>query len=122
MPANPYESDAIDRPARSTTWGRKLGGIHRATIRPRKKSNGSNLVFSDREAWQTRGMARPPRADVAGGLYHVLNLANFGAKMFRQEGDLMAFEKILHEAFRLDKILIGLVESTCLLPFLLIKN
>jgi hypothetical protein len=67
-------------------------------------------------------MARSPRADEAGGLDRVLNRANFGAKMFRQEGDLMAFEKILHEAFRLDKILIGLVESTCLLPFLLIKN
>jgi|GEM_PF-6300363 len=65
---------------------------------------------------------RPPRADEARGLDHVLNRVNFGTKMFRQEGDLVAFEKILHEAFRLDKILIGLVESTCLLPFLLIRN
>jgi len=49
-------------------------------------------------------MARSPQADEAGGLYHVLNRANFGAKMFRKEGDFVAFEKVLHEALRLDKI------------------
>jgi hypothetical protein len=49
-------------------------------------------------------MARSPRADEAGWLDHVLNLANCGAKMFRQEGDFVAFEKVLPEALRLDKI------------------
>jgi hypothetical protein len=43
-------------------------------------------------------MGRSPRADEAGGFDHVLNLANFGATMFRQEGDFVAFEKVLHEA------------------------
>jgi hypothetical protein len=44
------------------------------------------------------------RADEAGRLDHVLNRANFGAKMFRQGGDCVAFEKVLHETLRLDKI------------------
>jgi putative transposase len=50
-------------------------------------------------------MERSPRADEAGGLDHVLNRANFGAKMFRQEGDFVVFEKVLHEALRLYQIL-----------------
>jgi|GEM_PF-6990615 len=49
-------------------------------------------------------MARSLRADEAGGIDHVLNRANCGAKLFRQEGDCVAFEKVLHEALRLDKI------------------
>ena len=49
-------------------------------------------------------MARSPRADEAGELDHVLNRANCGAKMFRQEGDFVAFEKVFHEALRFDKI------------------
>jgi hypothetical protein len=52
-------------------------------------------------------MARSPRADEAGGLYHVVNRANFGAKLFRKEGDFVAFEKLVHEALRLDKIANG---------------
>ena len=49
-------------------------------------------------------MPRSPRADEAGGLYHALNRANLGAKIFRTEGDFIAFEKVLHEALQLYKV------------------
>ena len=49
-------------------------------------------------------MPRSPRADEAGGLYHVLNRANMSAKIFRKEGDFVAFEKVLHEALQLFEI------------------
>ena len=42
-------------------------------------------------------MSRPPRADVAGGLYHALNRGNLRADIFKKEGDFAAFEKILGE-------------------------
>ena len=41
-------------------------------------------------------MPRPPRADEAGGLYHALNRGNLQGDIFREEGDFLAFEKILH--------------------------
>jgi putative transposase len=49
-------------------------------------------------------MPRSPRADEAGGLYHALKRANLGAKIFRREGDFIAFEKVLGEALHLFKI------------------
>lgn len=49
-------------------------------------------------------MPRSPRADEAGGLYHALNRANLGAKIFRKEGDFVAFEKVLHEALQLYEV------------------
>ena len=49
-------------------------------------------------------MPRSPRADEAGGLYHALNRANLGAKIFRKTGDFVAFEKVLHEALQLYKV------------------
>jgi hypothetical protein len=61
-------------------------------------------------------MARSSRAAEAGGLNQVLNHTNFGAKMFRQEGAFAAFEKVLHEAARLDKFLSRVIESTNPLP------
>jgi putative transposase len=42
-------------------------------------------------------MPRPPRADDAGGLYHVLNRGNTRATIFHQEADYEAFERILAE-------------------------
>jgi len=45
-------------------------------------------------------MPRPPRADEAGGLYHALNRGNLRAGIFREEGDFVAFEKILHEGLQ----------------------
>jgi putative transposase len=42
-------------------------------------------------------MPRPPRADEAGGLYHVLNRANGRARIFRKEADYEAFERVLGE-------------------------
>ncbi len=42
-------------------------------------------------------MPRPPRADVAGGLYHALNRGNSRARIFRKEADDEAFERILAE-------------------------
>jgi len=49
-------------------------------------------------------MPRSPRADEAGGIYHALNRANLGAKIFRKEGDFVAFEKLLGEALQLHRI------------------
>lgn len=46
-------------------------------------------------------MPRPPRADEAGGLYHVLNRGNLRADIFRKEADFAAFERILHEGLQL---------------------
>jgi putative transposase len=43
-------------------------------------------------------MPRPPRADEAGGLYHVLNRGNLRAAIFHKDDDYLAFERILHEA------------------------
>jgi len=42
-------------------------------------------------------MPRPPRADEAGGLYHALNRGNLRATIFHNDGDYLAFEKILAE-------------------------
>ena len=42
-------------------------------------------------------MPRAPRADEAGGLYHVLNRGNSRARIFRKEADYEAFERILGE-------------------------
>ncbi len=49
-------------------------------------------------------MPRSPRADEAGGIYHALNRANLGARIFRKEGDFAAFEKLLGEALQLHQI------------------
>jgi len=43
-------------------------------------------------------MPRPPRIDVSGYCYHVLNRANARFRMFRKEGDFSAFERVLEEA------------------------
>ena len=42
-------------------------------------------------------MPRPPRADEAGSLYHVLNRANSRARIFRKDADYEAFERVLAE-------------------------
>ena len=42
-------------------------------------------------------MARPPRADEAGGLYHALNRGNALTDIFRKDADFEAFERILSE-------------------------
>ena len=42
-------------------------------------------------------IARPPRADEAGGLYHALKRWNLRAEIFHKEEDFAAFERILHE-------------------------
>ncbi len=49
-------------------------------------------------------MARAPRADEAGGLYHALNRANMRAKIFKKEADYAAFEKILGEGLELHEV------------------
>ncbi len=49
-------------------------------------------------------MPGSPRADEAGGLYHALNRANLGAKIFRKEGDFIAFEKVLDEALQIHNV------------------
>ena len=40
-------------------------------------------------------MPRAPRADEAGGLYHVLNRGNSRARIFHKDADYEAFERIL---------------------------
>ena len=42
-------------------------------------------------------MPRPPRADEAGAIYHVLNRGNARRKIFLKEGDYEAYERILVE-------------------------
>ena len=42
-------------------------------------------------------MPRPPRADEAFGIYHVLNRGNLRATIFHKEDDYAAFEKIFAE-------------------------
>ena len=48
-------------------------------------------------------MPRPPRIDVSGYVYHVLNRANARWRIFRREGDFEAFERILEEAVERDE-------------------
>lgn len=43
-------------------------------------------------------MPRPPRADVAEVIYHVINRANARARIFRQQKDYLAFMEIVQEA------------------------
>ena len=42
-------------------------------------------------------MPRPPRMDVAGEIYHVLNRGNGRQTIFHKDGDYDAFERVLHE-------------------------
>ena len=49
-------------------------------------------------------MPRSPRADEEGGIYHALNRANLGAKIFHKEGSFVAFEKLLGEAMQLHRL------------------
>ncbi|MFQ5492294.1 MAG: transposase [Phycisphaerae bacterium] len=42
-------------------------------------------------------MPRPPRADEAGAIYHVLNRGNARGTIFHKHGDFEAFERILAE-------------------------
>ena len=46
-------------------------------------------------------MPRPPRADEAGELYHVLNHGESHDDIFHEESDFDAFELVLHEALQL---------------------
>lgn len=49
-------------------------------------------------------MPRIPRADTAGGLYHVLNRGNLRADIFKKEADFAAFEEILYEGLQLYEV------------------
>ena len=49
-------------------------------------------------------MPRPPRADEAGGLYHVLNRGNLRATIFHNQADYLAFEQILHEGLAASRV------------------
>jgi putative transposase len=49
-------------------------------------------------------MPRSPRADEAGGLYHVLNRGNLRADIFKKEADYAAFERILFEGLELHDV------------------
>jgi len=49
-------------------------------------------------------MARSPRADEAGGLYHALNRGNLRAEIFKKQEDYVAFEKILAEALAIHQV------------------
>jgi REP-associated tyrosine transposase len=43
-------------------------------------------------------MPRPPRVDVGGYAYHVLNRTAGRWRMFRKDGDFEAFERVLEQA------------------------
>ncbi len=58
-------------------------------------------------------MPRPPRADAAGEIYHVLNRGNGKQTIFHKEADYEAFERVLVEG--LDKFPVNLY-AYCLLP------
>jgi len=45
-------------------------------------------------------MPRPPRADEAGGLYHVLNRGNARSDIIRKDADFGAFKRILSEGLK----------------------
>lgn len=49
-------------------------------------------------------MPRPPRADEAGGLYHVLNRGNLRADIFKKEADFEAFERILSKGLQIHDV------------------
>jgi putative transposase len=59
------------------------------------------------------GMPKPPRIAVGGVVYHVLNRANGRAKIFFEQGDYAAFERVLAKA--LDRTPMRLL-SYCLMP------
>jgi putative transposase len=58
-------------------------------------------------------MGRPPRADEAGAIYHMLNRSNRRATIFHKDADYEAFERIIAEA--LDQVDLELF-SYCLMP------
>ncbi len=58
-------------------------------------------------------MGRPPRADEAGAIYHMLNRANRRARFFHKDADYEAFERILAEA--MERVQLRLY-SYCLMP------
>ena len=49
-------------------------------------------------------MLRPPRADEAGGVYHVLNRGNLRATIFHKNADFAAFERILYEGLQIHQV------------------
>jgi putative transposase len=49
-------------------------------------------------------MPRPPRADEATGLCHVLNRANLRATIFHKDADFEAFERILYEGLQIYQV------------------
>lgn len=61
------------------------------------EEKGSGLFDSDGSFCYPCFMARPLRADEAGGLYHALNRGNARATIFHKNGDYEAFERILAE-------------------------
>ena len=61
------------------------------------EEKGSGLFDSDGSFCYPCFMARPSRADEAGGLYHALNRGNARATIFHKDGDYEAFERILAE-------------------------
>jgi len=45
-------------------------------------------------------MPRPPRADVAGHLYHALNRGHQRDAIFQKDDDYEAFERVLNEGLQ----------------------
>lgn len=45
-------------------------------------------------------MPRPPRADVGGEIYHVLNRGKGRARIFHKNADYEAFERVLDEGLQ----------------------
>ena len=48
-------------------------------------------------------MPRPPRADIAGEIYHALNRGNGRMTIFHKDADYEAFERVLCEGLEIGR-------------------
>jgi len=71
-------------------------------VKPSKKGSGpffDGFPLAERKVGATLVfMPRPPRNAIGGHIYHVLNRATAGLRLFRSHGDYEAFERVLAEA------------------------
>ena|GEM_PF-1226129 len=69
-----------------------------------EKGSGSKkvdwVIRDASELQKETKMPRPPRADVAGHLYHALNRGNQRDAIFHTAGDYEAFERVLNEGLQ----------------------
>ncbi len=69
-------------------------GLNSQFFHPPKTDEGERVEISA----MLRSMARRPRIQFAGALYHIINRGNYRRDIFETEGAAQAFEKCLFEA------------------------